>query len=135
MMPLDGGEGNGYKCEHMCQPVWQLGVVIGQVPDVALVVPKGRLNRRQVGRVGWQVKQKRTVQLQDLVGDRVLHGGIVLMKHSILRLVFPQNPRHVPVHAPGQACAKGDQIVTALRRRHLVDSQLQNTGVVGDSDN
>jgi len=81
------------------------------------------------------VKQKRTVQRQDLDGDRVVHRDIFVKKHTIRRLVFPLIAWHVPVHAPRQACAKGDRIVTALRRRHLVASQLQNPSVLGDSDN
>jgi len=42
-MPLDRGEGDGCKCKHVRQPVWQFGVVVRQVPHVAIVIGKGRL--------------------------------------------------------------------------------------------
>jgi len=123
-MLLDRGEGNGRKCKHVRQPVWQFGVVVRQVPHVALLIGKGRLNGGQVGSVGWQEKQQHTVHRQNLVCNRIVNRGVVVQKHTIRRLVCPQSPWHVPVHPPGQACAKSDLIVTGMRRQHLVDSQL-----------
>jgi len=135
ILPLDLCKGDGRKCKHVRQPVWRFGVVVRQIPHVALEIGKGRLNERQIGRKGRHAKKQDTVQRQDLVRKRIVNRDVVVKKHTIRRLVCPASPQNVPVHPPGQSCAESDSIVTGLRRRHLVDSQLQNPGVVRYSDN